>query len=80
MTKKKKNLMACIDIINYKIDYDEEKMKFIMNGDSEDFVSAHFIKIAKNHSIKEIENSCSESHMLAILEDNGINIEIQKDW
>lgn len=66
--------------MSYRIDYDEESMKFVMDGVSEDFVSAHLMKIANLHNIEEAKNACSESHLLSIILSHGVEVEFEQDW
>lgn len=66
--------------MSYRIDYDEKTTQFVMDGVSEDFVSAHLMKIANIHNIEEANRACSESHLLSIILSQGVEVEFEQDW
>lgn len=62
--------------MKYKIQYDANTDTYKCDGWTENFVGCHLVRMASFHRIKEAENAISESHMLFILRENGIDIDL----
>lgn len=66
----------------YTISFNDATEKFVMEGHEEDFIGSHLWTIAIKTGLEDsYVNSVSESHALAILRSNGIEIElVDIDW
>lgn len=63
----------------YVITFDDDIDMFVMDGKYEEFIGNHFYEIAKETGVTTSANS--ESHHLAILRANGVEIElVDIDW
>lgn len=60
--------------MKYTIKYDDCSELYIMNGEAERFIGGHLYKIAKDNNVEFIPHS--ESHLLAIIQGAGIEVEL----
>ena len=63
--------------MKYTIQYDENSNLWMMNGWAERYIGEHLYAIAKENNLTTAANS--ESHHLAILRANGLDIEILEE-
>lgn len=66
----------------YTISFNDETEKFVMDGYEETYIGEHFMSIARNECLEaEVTSAICESHALAILRGNGVEIElVDIDW
>jgi len=62
--------------MKYTIVYKEGDEKYHMDGDVQPFIGNH---LGKKHRIRELDDALSESHMLAILSEHNILIDILEE-
>ena len=64
----------------YNIQYKESDQKYYMFGQAEMFVGDHLKTIGRISKIRdEIDGCFSESHMLAVLEANGVVVNLLEE-
>jgi hypothetical protein len=68
--------------MSYVISFNDETEKFVMDGYQETFIGEHLMIIARSEGLEaEVTSAICESHALAALRANGIEIElIDIDW
>lgn len=68
--------------MSYTISFNDATEKFVMNGYEESYIGEHFMSIARTESLEaEVTSAICESHALAILRANGVEIElVDIDW
>lgn len=68
--------------MSYVITFNDKSEKFVMDGYEETFIGEHFMIIARSEGLEaEITSAICESHALAILRGNGVEIElVDIDW
>ena len=65
--------------MKYTIVYKEGDEKYHMDGYVQPFIGNHLEFIGKKHRIRELDDALSESHMLAILSEHNILIDILEE-
>lgn len=65
--------------MSYTITYKEDAQQFEMNGQLFDFIGNHLEVIGKKENISEVDEAISEGHMLAILREFGIEIDLPQE-
>ena len=68
--------------MSYVISFNDETEKFVMDGYEETYIGEHFMSIARTEGLEaEVTSAICESHVLAILRGNGVEIElVDIDW
>lgn len=68
--------------MSYVISFCDDSGMFFMEGSYEHFIGEHFLTIARKESLQEqVVKALSETHALAILRANGVEIElVDIDW
>lgn len=65
--------------MNYTITYKEGLQQFEMNGVLFDFIGNHLEVIGKKEKISEVDEALSEGHMLTILQEHGISVNLLEE-
>lgn len=65
--------------MRYTITYKESDQMFHMDGKSEMFVGQHLETIGKKEKIKDMDDAISEGHMLAILCENNVQVDLLEE-
>lgn len=65
--------------MNYTITYKEDSQQFEMNGVLFDFIGNHLEVIGKKEKISEVDEALSEGHMLTILQEHGISVNLLEE-
>lgn len=65
--------------MSYTITYKEDSQKFEMNGKLFDFIGNHLEVIGKKEKISAVDEALSEGHMLAILGEHGIKVDLLEE-
>lgn len=68
--------------MSHVISFNDETEKFVMNGHEETYIGEHFVSIARAEALEaKVTSAICESHALAILRGNGVQIElVDIDW
>lgn len=65
--------------MEFTITYKDDDQMFYMNDKPKMFVGEHLEDIGRELKIKELDDCLSEGHMLAVLQDKGVQINIVEE-